>query len=172
MEYFAIAFVIFICFAFYFLKRHFHRKKLAAIATGNSDVLLKWKYSPEEWARYAGDAASGWIKNKDLPGEAFITPVSIYVINGEDEYFYEFGYKRITQCTFLHSFLELRMEWMSGRVENRVQMHEDFRLLVPNAYEEEVSELVGEFKAMTGRNSRFALKFVEDNEITSLFGND
>lgn len=160
-------------FALYQLARRRRRKKLSSIATGESEVLLKWKYSEEEWTRYADNPASKWIKNKDLPGEAFITPESIYVTNGEDEYFYDFVKKQITRCAFSNSFLDLRMEWMGGSKARPVQEYQDFRLFVPNAYKEKVSDLSEEFKAMTEKNARFALKFVEDNnETPSLFGND
>jgi hypothetical protein len=158
-------------FAFYRLARRRWRKKLSSIAKGESEVLLKWKYSPADWASYADNPASSWIKNRDLPGEAFITPESIYVISGEDEYFYEFGKKQITRCAFSDSFLDLRMEWLGGTKQRSVQRHEDFRLFVPDAYKAEVAGLVEEFKRMTESHLWFARKFVDD-ETTSLFENE
>ena len=141
-------------------------------------MLVKWSYSPEDWKTYAEDESAGWIKNRDIPGDAFITPESIYVTNGTDEYFYEFGRKRITRCSFFRSFLDLRMEWsrlnntggaMDGLYED---FHEDFRLFVPANKEKEVLELVAEFRAMSETNAPFKQKFVKDNEIESLFGDD
>ena len=50
--------------------------------------------------------------------------------------------------------------------------HEDFRLFVPAAKQEEVLELVAEFEAMIKANPAAPRKFVKDSEVTSLFGND
>jgi hypothetical protein len=158
-------------FALYLLAGHRRRKKLSSIVNGESEVLLKWKYSPEDWKSYAENPASRWIGNGDLPGEAFITPENILVTNGEDRYFYEFAKKKITQCAFFHPFLDLRIEWMGGTKAIPVQLREDFRLFVPNAHKEEISDLVEEFKVMTKSNARFALNFYEDDEMISLFEN-
>lgn len=167
--------VFFLVIYVYFQNRRKRRKTIESIQNGK-DVLVKWTYSPEEWAEYAGDESSGWIKNKDIPGDVFITTESIYVTNGSDEYFYEFGWKRVTQCSFFRSFLDLRIEWSdtsrSGVTEGMTQYHyEDFRLFVPAAKREEVLELVEEFKAMIEPNSP-AQKTVKDSETTSPFGDD
>jgi hypothetical protein len=169
MQYSVIVLIVLIIVAYLLLSRYLRRRKLSAIATGKSEVILKWKYSPEDWAQYASDPAINWIRNRDLPGEAFITSVSIYVTNGEDEYFYDFGYKWITQCAFLHPFLDLRMEWTGDFDGGIIQRYEDFRLFVPHAFQGEVADLVAEFKTMTEKNARHALKFVEDEDQISLF---
>src|SRR5215203_578485 len=137
----------------YFANRRKRQETVDAIQAGK-DVLVKWSYSPEDWIIYAEDDSSGWIKNKDIPGDAFITPESIYVTNGTDEYFYEFGRKQITQCSFYCSFLELRMEWTEtnrgGAMKGLPQKkHEDFRLFVPADMEAEMSGVIAEFKAMS-----------------------
>ena len=168
--------VLIVALFLYFLRRREKQKTVESIQSG-TDVLVSWSYSPEDWQTYVEDASSGWIKNKDIPGEVFITPESIYVTNGTDEYFFEFGEKRITHCSFFRSFLDLRSEWtrtnrgglMEGRTEYR---HEDFRVLVPAAKQEEVLELAAEFKAIAESNAGFSEKSVKNNEITTLFGND
>jgi hypothetical protein len=160
----------------YFIRRREKEKTIESIQSGK-DVLVSWSYSPEDWKTYVEDASSGWIKNKDLPGEVFITPESIYVTNGTDEYFYEFsGERRVTHCTFFRSFLDLRSEWTQtnrGSMEGRIEYyHEDFRVFVPADKQEEVLGLVAEFKAMAEGNAGFSEKSVKNSEITTLFGND
>jgi len=167
----ALLIVVFV----YFLRRRKRRETIESIQTG-TNVLVSWLYSPEDWKTYVEDASSDWIKNKDIPGEVFITPENIYVTNGTDEYFYEFGEKRVTHCTFYRSFLDLRTEWTRtnrGTMEGRIEYHhEDFRVFVPADKQDEVLELVAEFKAMAEGNAGFSAKAVKNNEITTLFGND
>jgi hypothetical protein len=160
----------------YFANRRKRRETLDSIQTGK-DVLVSWSYSPEDWKKYAEDASSGWIKNREIPGDVFITPENVYVTNGTDEYFYEFGSKRITECSFFHSFLDLRVEWFKtnqgGSMEGaQVRQIEDFRLFVPADKEAEMSEIIAEFKTMSETNSSFKQKFVKDVKIQSLFGDD
>ena len=171
-----------ICIAFYLFQWQGRRDSLDAIRTGKADVLMTWAYSPEDWAWYAGDPSIRWIKRKDIPGEVFITTERIYVTNGYDEYLFEFGNgRKITQCSFFYSFLDLRAEWLTDRngticdtykTGQTNYHHEDFRLYVPNDYKEKGLKLAAEFKAMADANAEFSQKYVKDNEITSLFGND
>jgi hypothetical protein len=162
--------------AIYLFHRQGRQDALDAIRTGKADVLMTWAYSPEDWAWYAGDPSTRWIKRKDIPGEVFITTERIYVTNGDDEYLFEFGNeKKLTQCSFFYSFLDMRAEWLTDDTYRTGQTnyhHEDFRLYVPNDYKEKGLKLAAEFKAMADANAEFSQKYVKDNEITSLFGND
>lgn len=160
--------------------RQRNRKRLESFRAGESEILMHWKYSPEDWEWYAGDTASRWIKHRDVPGEVFVTPESIYVTNGRDEHLFFFGDEhRITQCSFFHSFLDLRAETrfsydgtlLEGyeRQEGTFR-HEDFRLYIPRAQQEKGLELAAKFKSLTEANSAYAQKFVEGDEIIPLFG--
>ena len=157
----------------YVLGRRKSRETIESIKTGK-DVLVSWSYSADDWKANVELGSDGWIKNKDIPGEVFITPENIYVTNGTDEYFFEFGHRHVTKCSYSRSVLDLRVEWtqskmgesMDGITEYR---YEDFRLFVPAAKHEEVLELAAEFKAMAQANAGF---FKKPDELISLFGDD
>ena len=159
----------------YFSNRRKRLKKIASIREGES-VLAKWSYSPEEWGKYAEDAFSEWIKNKDIPGEAFITPTNIFVTNGLDECLFDFG--ELTHCSRRGSFIKLRIDRLSYSKRNDappVLIQEDFRLLVSAGNEEKVPELLAVFndRIQANPNRADVLEFVrKKREITSLFGND
>ena len=167
--------VIFIVYS-YFSNRRKRRKTIASIREDES-VLAKWSYSPEEWKKYAEDAFSEGIKNKDVPGEAFVTPTNIFVTNGIDECLFDTG--KLTHSSYSGSFIKLRIDRLksSGSGSNRstVLQQEDFRLLVPVSNEEKVPKLLAEFNARIQANPHRAevLEFVRNKrEITSLFGSD
>ncbi len=159
----------------YFSNRRKKRKTIASIREGKS-VLAKWSYSPDEWKKYAEDAFSEWIKHKDVPGEAFVTPTNIFVTNGIDECL--FDTEKLTHCSYRGSFIKLRIDRLSYSKNNDappVLIQEDFRLLIPADSEEKLPELLAEFNARIRENPNRAdvLKFVQNNrEITSLFGSD
>ena len=175
--FFGIAAVV--CILVYLYLRQRKRAYVNAIRSGEVEVLMKWSYSPEDWDWYGGDPSSRWIKHRNIPGEVFITRESIYVTNGRDDYLFRFGEDRkITQCTFYHSFLDLRAEWMidpEGRdlfeyqQERATFRHEDFRLYVPNDQKEAGLKLAAEYKALAVANAGFSQKYVDGDEIISLF---
>lgn len=148
------------------------KKKLEAIKSGK-DVLVSWSYSPEDWKIYMDDVSSSWVKNKEIPGDVFITPESIYVTNGADEHLFHFGKGQILHCSFLNYFLDLRYKWTilsKGGITH--EFFEEFRLFVPAARRAEVAELVEEFKAMAAGKQVYRRKIIKDNQVTSLSGDD
>ncbi len=64
------------------------RKKIEAVWLEDSgtNVLERWRYSPEEWKKFAEEDFS-WVTNKDSPGEFSISDDSILISNGSDEFF-------------------------------------------------------------------------------------
>ena len=158
-----IVVIVIISIFSYFSRRRERRETIASIREGEN-ILAKWSYSPEEWKKYAEDESSGWIQNKDIPGEAFITRTNVYVTNGNDEYFFEFEKERklLTRCSYLNSFIKLRIEWLTtstrrigtygASYDTYNHHHEDFRLFVPVGNEEKVSKLMTEFNNQIHEN--------------------
>lgn len=166
--------VLIIIAAFYLLLFYTGRNHRDAVRVDDSKVSMKWSYSPEEWEWFAGDPAIRWIRHKDIPGKVFIISEGrILVTNGPDEYNFVFaGERKLTQCTFFYSFLDLRTEWKTTAGGKEEYYHEDFRLYVPNAQAEKGLRLAADFQTMAEANAGFSRKFVKDNEIISLFGDD
>jgi hypothetical protein len=104
------------------------RKKIDAIWLEDSDtnVLERWKYSPEEWKKFAEDDFS-WVKNKDLPGEFSISDDSILISNGRDEFFRDInGEWTLTNIEFRESTSIFRIKLRQSRENRSIDMYEYF----------------------------------------------
>ena len=178
---FFIVVLVVIGAALYLFSRQLKRRRRDDFRSGEFEILMHWEYSPEDWDWYAGDPSSRWIKHRDIPGEVFVTPESIYVTNGRDENLFLFDdERRITQCSFFHSFLDLRAESttdydgnpLSGHKRGQSTFqHQDFRLYVPQNHQEKGLELAARFKSLAQANSEYAEGFIKGDEVISLFGN-
>lgn len=169
--------VIFFGIYSFFSKRKEKEETIDSIEAGE-DVLESWQYSKEDWARFEDTRLNYWIENTDHPGELFITPTSIYITNGIDEYFYDFKEhgKMVTHCSYREkaSMMKFRLrwkEWDRNREAYEFEL-EDIIIPLPKGNPEKANKVVKYFNDIIDSNMDAVNRLLPPDKLTSLFFND
>lgn len=157
----------------FFLNRRHKRKQIEAMWLDDSgaNVLDKWKYSPEEWKKFAEDDFR-WVKNKNLPGEFSISDDSILISNGQDEFFRSLRNEwTLTAIEFRETTSIFRINLTRSRFNNSRNIYEydneDLWIPIPPENTERANRIVTHFHENM-RTARENLKGATTNDL--LFG--
>ena len=158
------------------------RKERIAETISSTNLLARWAYSPDDWRR-AADEEFTWVKNKDSPGQVYISPTTIYIKNDYQDRLIDLsGEGRVvTHASYLGSDmsplkLRLRRKVVTTHLDSNRQevkyYKEDYRLPVPLTYREEAERVVKFFTARLENDLAAYTAVVSDDEPISLFGKD
>ena len=145
------------------------------------NLLAHWKYTPSEWKR-AVEEEFTWVKNKEIAGQIYISPTTIYITNGHDNRI--IVYKRkgeiVTHASYRgadSSPLKIRVRWKvitkqlsGGEVVN--YFSEDYRIPVPCGCGEEAKRIVDYFTTSAEKNLGAILDVTPPDASISLFGRE
>lgn len=157
-----------------FDKRRKRRAKIASILAGQG-IVARWKYSPEEWRRYA-EEEFGWVRHRDVPGEAYFTPGAVYVTNGSDHFFRDLEEKgkKVAAVSYkgVPPIFKMRVRWKVKNRNSTSYYSEDLRIPVPRGGEPEATRLAEYFTERAEKESGAVFDVTPDDVPIRLFGGE